>query len=105
MIKTFACALALSALTFSVATAAVAAEPVQSETVRFGDLNLASPGGAETLRQRLNLAAQRVCDEKLDLKTDVFARRRARTCQALAVARAQAIVSASRGEAFLSAAR
>jgi UrcA family protein len=103
MTKTLACAFAISALTFS--AAAVAAEPVQSETVRFGDLNLATPAGANTLRQRLNLAAQRVCDEKLGLKTDVFARRRARTCQDLAVARAQAIVSASRDGTFLSAAR
>jgi UrcA family protein len=105
MIKTFACALAISAFTFSAAIAAGSAEPVQSETVRFADLNLANPAGVETLRLRLDAAAQRVCDEKLGLKTDVFARRRARTCRTLAVQRAQATVSASRGDAFLAASR
>jgi UrcA family protein len=105
MIKTLACAFILSALTFTAATAAESAEPVKSETVRFGDLNLASPAGAETLQQRLKAAAYRVCDENLGVKSDVFAKRRARTCQILAVQRAQATVTASRGATFLSAAR
>jgi UrcA family protein len=105
MIKTFACAIVISALTFSAASAAGSGEQVQSEIVRFGDLNLASPAGVKTLHQRLNAAAYRVCDEKLALKSDVFARRRERTCQILAVQRAQATVTAARGAVFLTAAR
>ena len=105
MIKTFAYAFAISALTFSAAAAAESAEPEHSETVRFADLNLANPAGVEALRLRLNAAARRVCDEKLSLKTDVYAKRRAQVCQTLAVQRAQAIVSASRGDMFLSASR
>ncbi len=101
MIKTLACAFAIGALSFT----APSAEGAQSETVQFGDLNLANPAGVQTLHQRLNAAARRVCDEKLALKSDMFAKRRARTCQNLAVQRAQATVTASRGVAFLTASR
>lgn len=108
MIKTLACAFALGVLTtatLSSAGLAASAEPVQSETVLFGDLNLASPAGVQTLRQRLSSAARRVCDEQLGFKTDVFAKRRALTCQTLAVQRAQSVVAASRPDALRLAVR
>jgi UrcA family protein len=40
---------------------AVAEEPVRSETVKFQDLNVSSPAGAEALYNRIHSAAKRVC--------------------------------------------
>ena len=58
MLKTFACALTMAA---SFPTAAIAADNAKSETVRFDDLNLASPAGIAKLDRRLASAARRVC--------------------------------------------
>jgi UrcA family protein len=44
-----------------VASNAHAGDDVHSETVKFADLNLSSPAGAEALYRRISAAAQRVC--------------------------------------------
>jgi UrcA family protein len=51
---------------------------VRSETVRFGDLNLASPAGVEALYGRIHAAARRVCERPAGEQTGV------RTCMAQA---------------------
>jgi UrcA family protein len=48
-------------LAFAVVSNAHADEQVRSETVKFGDLDVGSPSGAETLYKRIHAAAVRVC--------------------------------------------
>jgi UrcA family protein len=48
-------------LAFAVVSNAHADEQVRSETVKFGDLNVGSPSGVETLYKRIHAAAARVC--------------------------------------------
>lgn len=48
-------------LAFVAVSGAYADEEVRSETVKFGDLNVASPSGVETLYKRIHAAAARVC--------------------------------------------
>jgi UrcA family protein len=45
------------------AQAMIADDPVPSITVHFGDLDVNSAGGAETLYKRIKGAARTVCDE------------------------------------------
>jgi UrcA family protein len=46
-----------------VVSSAFAADQVRSETVKFGDLNVGAPAGAEALYIRIHSAATRVCLE------------------------------------------
>ena len=46
-----------------VAFNAHADEQVRSETVKFADLNVGTPAGAEALYGRIHAAARRVCDQ------------------------------------------
>jgi UrcA family protein len=46
-----------------VASSASAADQVRSETVKFQDLNVATPAGAAALYVRIHSAAKRVCFE------------------------------------------
>lgn len=48
----------------SVAPGAFAEQPVRSETVKFQDLNVDSPAGAQALYRRIHAAAERTCEEK-----------------------------------------
>lgn len=48
-------------LAFVAVSNAHADEQVRSETVKFGDLNVTSPSGVETLYKRIHAAARRVC--------------------------------------------
>ena len=44
-----------------IASSAFADDQFRSETVKFGDLNVNTPAGAEALYRRIHLAAGRVC--------------------------------------------
>jgi UrcA family protein len=62
------CLAAAAAPAAAAAAAAAAASPIvdeapRVETVRHGDLNLASPAGQKRLEARLRAAARRVCDQ------------------------------------------
>jgi UrcA family protein len=50
-----------------VASSAFAADQVRSETVKFQDLNVATPAGAEALYVRIHSAAKRVCSQPGDM--------------------------------------
>ena len=61
-----------SAVAFSIAmllacavivSSAFADDQVRSETVKFADLNVTTPAGAEALYTRIHAAAKRVCPE------------------------------------------
>jgi UrcA family protein len=77
-------------------TSAMAVEPapgaviIESETVRFDDLNLATRAGVATLHWRLRLAASNVCQQG----TGLTAHQRQRKCRTEAVERALASVPA-----------
>jgi UrcA family protein len=49
------------ALSFTAVSAAADSNPVRSSVVKFGDLNLSSPEGADTLYRRIRGAASNVC--------------------------------------------
>ena len=53
--------LAAAALAGGLATPAVAADEVVSVTVRYADLDVAAPAGAEALSQRIDAAVDKVC--------------------------------------------
>jgi UrcA family protein len=57
-----ACATALL-LTCVFGGSAIADEPVRTETVKFRDLNVNTPEGAQALYLRIHAAAKRVCSE------------------------------------------
>ena len=59
MTRNFSSALIAAAL--CTAGAAQAKEPNPSATIRYGDLNLASPSGVATFRGRVKAAANRLC--------------------------------------------
>jgi UrcA family protein len=44
-------------------SSAMADEPLRTETVKFSDLNVDSPAGAQALYGRIHAAAKRVCSE------------------------------------------
>jgi UrcA family protein len=90
MFKTMILGCALAALT---ASAASAAEPVRTTIVRYGDLNVASASGWQTLHQRLSLAAQRVCEEPGAAAYDARVHQRVRACRREAIANAARAVS------------
>jgi UrcA family protein len=77
-------------------TSAIFAEPayaspqetVRSKTVRYGDLNLASPQGRAALDRRIRLAAKQVC-EVIGLPA-IVQRRQVRTCTEAAHSKAWA---------------
>lgn len=46
-----------------VASNAYADDQARTETVRFGDLNVSTPAGAEALYGRIHAAARRVCEQ------------------------------------------
>lgn len=54
-------AFALAALTATIPASAIAGAEARSETVSYGDLNLATPAGIEALDRRLDRAVERVC--------------------------------------------
>ena len=66
-----------------VAPGAFAEAPVRSETVKFYDLNVDTPAGAQALYSRIHAAARRVCEE-----TDPLLRLGATVCAKKAEARA-----------------
>jgi len=47
----------------AIVSSAFADDQVRSETVKFADLNVNTPAGAETLYTRIHWAAKRVCPE------------------------------------------
>jgi len=61
----------------AVATAGNASDSVPQRTVRYSDLNLASPSGVAVLYQRIRSAARAVCQAPLtsDLQAQSFAQR------------------------------
>lgn len=91
MLKTLTLGSALAAIALS--AAAASAEPVRTTTVQYGDLNVASASGWQTLHQRLALAAQRVCDEPDTGARDQRVHQRARACRRAAIANAAHTVS------------
>jgi UrcA family protein len=58
---TVAAAFTTALLAFNPASAAVDADAAPRVTVRFGDLDLSKPQGAETLYRRIRFAAEQVC--------------------------------------------
>ena len=56
---------AAAALVTAVPAATFAREDVATERVPYGDLNLASPAGVETLDRRLDRAIKRICGHDL----------------------------------------
>jgi UrcA family protein len=50
-------------LALAVVSSAHATEPVRSETVKFGDLNVDAPSGVSALYDRIHAAAKRVCSD------------------------------------------
>jgi UrcA family protein len=57
------CAAAAWLACASVAFSAHAGDDVRSETVKFADLNVDTPAGAEALYGRIHAAARRVCEQ------------------------------------------
>jgi UrcA family protein len=73
---------------------------VHKETVKFQDLNLQTPAGAETLYKRIHAAAQHVCDTHGD--RSMSAASHERECIAQAEARAVTQVNAPALSAYYS---
>ena len=61
MRKSIVTVLAVAALAGGIATPAFAADETVSVVVPFGDLDVADPAGADTLTQRIDAAAEKVC--------------------------------------------
>ena len=61
MRKSIATVLAAAALAGSFATPVLAADEVVSVAVRYGDLDVADPAGADTLTRRIDTAVEQVC--------------------------------------------
>ena len=57
----FSTALLLASV--SVVSGAFAGEPVRSETVKFYELKVDTPAGAQALYSRIHAAAKRVCED------------------------------------------
>lgn len=85
MLRTFIGAVALAA--------SVPAFAEQSRTVRYNDLNLASPAGIERLEDRINGAARLVCGARDDYRQSLILQAETRKCIADAKARAMAQVA------------
>jgi UrcA family protein len=62
-----ACPTAMLLACVLVASSAFADDQVRSETVKFQDLNVGTPAGAETLYFRIHSAARRVCSRPGDV--------------------------------------
>jgi UrcA family protein len=56
-----------------VVSKASAGEQVRSETVKFHDLNISTPVGAEALYNRIHAAAKRVCADPVGFQPAVIA--------------------------------
>jgi UrcA family protein len=85
-----ACMLAGS---LGVAAAAAPADDVPTVVVRYGDLDLSTPEGAQTLYKRISSAARQVCpagDPRTLVRFDY-----GRRCRAAAIARAVSSVHSS----------
>jgi UrcA family protein len=59
-----ASAAALLLASVLVVSKASAGEELRSETVKFQDLNVSAPAGAEALYNRIHAAAKRVCEQQ-----------------------------------------
>lgn len=95
MLKSIACALVLAT---SLPAAAVFAQPVvRSEVVRFNDLDVATPTGAETLDRRIQSAARRVCQYTQVRAHSKIIPEEYRDCLANALAGARQQVAAKTG--------
>jgi UrcA family protein len=70
-----------------VASSARADEQVRSETVKFQDLNVGSPAGAEALYTRIHSAAKRVCASPPGWPEQVSAAICAKDAEARAIAK------------------
>jgi UrcA family protein len=82
-----------AAATWSCAAPVLAqtSDPVPSAVVKYGDLNIASPVGAQALLKRIDVAADIACGRSPDIRRlDQLARFEA--CRRTAVARAVAAV-------------
>ena len=66
-----ACASAMLLASALVASNAHAGDKPRSETVKFADLDLSTPAGAEALFVRIHKAALRVCNEPGELSVTV----------------------------------
>jgi len=81
--------LALAAAAATAATVsfpAYAQEVTKTAEVRYADINLTSPDGAQALKARVARAAKRVCSVAGDRSLDTVAE--ARSCTRIAIARA-----------------
>lgn len=56
-----------------VTSSTYADDQVRTETVKFADLNVGAPVGAEALYARIHAAAQRVCDQPGGMLADIRA--------------------------------
>ena len=65
------CATAMCLACVLVTFNAHAGDQVRSETVKFADLNVGTPAGAQALYGRIHAAARRVCDQPSGLQAAV----------------------------------
>ena len=84
---------ALAATAATVSFPVFAADAVPTAEVRYSDLNLASAGGAEALKDRVARAARRVCTT--DGEKSLSGAAEARRCAEIALAKAMPIRPAS----------
>lgn len=98
MMKSIACALALAA---SLPAAATAESVERSETVRFDDLNLASPAGVMALERRITGAARRVCGYHEARQMSLITPKDVTACMNSALASARQQVALKTGTAIL----
>jgi UrcA family protein len=90
--RSLAFAGALAALTFSATSiAASPSDSVPAVTVRYDDLNLATPSGVASLYSRISVAARAVCPNP-DIR-DLAAVTARNSCRAEAIARAVSAVN------------
>lgn len=82
----FAAVAAFAATAATISFPAYAGEVTKTAAVKYADLNLASPAGAEALNKRVVRAAKQVCDvgDTRSLRTEADAQ----DCFKIAVARA-----------------
>jgi len=96
MTRTVFVTLASLGLIAAAAPASAQSIELRSKQVAYGDLNLASDKGAETLLKRLREGAQEVCSSAFRFPGDYDARPQFESCVADAMSRAVASAHSSR---------
>lgn len=77
---------ALAATAATVSFPAFATEAAPTTEVRYADLNLATAGGAQALKARVERAAKRVC--RIDGDRTLASAAQAKACTSIAIAKA-----------------